>query len=464
MNSMKTETLVLGGGPGGYTAAFRAADLGQKVVIVDERTTLGGVCLNEGCIPSKAYLHVAQVIHEGSQAGSLGVDFGPPKLDLDKIRAHKESVVSGLTKGLAQIAQRRGVTIVRGRGQFSGPHSLTVEGEESWEISFDQAIIASGSRVVRLPLFPFEDERVMDSTDALELPEVPGKLLIVGGGIIGMEMATVYSSLGSEVSVVELTDQIIPPADRDLVKPLLRMYKKRLEKIMVSTKVTAVEALPEGIRVSFEGKKAPEPQIYDRILVGVGRRPNTDDIGLDKLGVETGDRGFIPVDEKRRTSREHIYAIGDVTGQPMLAHKAVHEGKVAAEAISGLPAAFDPLCIPSVAYTDPEIAWTGLTEKQAKAEGIDYEAAVFPWAASGRSLSLGRNEGRTKVLFDRETKKLLGAGIVGTNGGELLGEAVLAVEMGADLADLSLTIHAHPTLSETLGLAAEVGEGTITDL
>ncbi|MDC7221098.1 MAG: dihydrolipoyl dehydrogenase [Spirochaetales bacterium] len=464
MGSLKTEILVLGGGPGGYTAAFRAADLGRQVILVEQRDTLGGVCLNEGCIPSKVYLHVAQVINEGVHGSELGVEFGPPKLDFDKIRAHKENVVSRLTKGLAGMADRRKVRIIRGKGTFSGSHTLTVEGEEPTEITFDRVIIASGSRVVEIPLFPFEDPRVMDSTDALKLEEVPGKLLIVGGGIIGMEMATVYAAFGSEVSVVELTDQIIPSADSDLVRPLMRMYKKRLHKIMVSTKVTGVEALDEGIRVTFEGKKAPEPQVYDRLLVGVGRRPNTDSIGLEKLGLERGEGGFIPVDGARKTSLDHVYAIGDVTGQPMLAHKAVHEGKTAAEAISGLPAVFDPLCIPSVAYTDPEIAWAGLTEKQARAEGISYETGVFPWAASGRSMSIGRNEGRTKVLYDRESKRVLGAGYVGTNAGELLGEAVLAVEMGLDLEDLGRTIHAHPTLSETLGLAAEVAEGTCTDL
>ena len=464
MKDIRTETLVLGGGPGGYTAAFRAADLGQKVVLVDERETLGGVCLNEGCIPSKAYLHVAQVIHEGTHGADLGIDFGPPRLDLEKIRAHKESVVNGLTNGLAMMARKRGVMVVKGRGTFSGSHCLTVKGENEGVITFENGIIASGSRVVRLPLFPFDDPRVMDSADALALEDVPGRLLIVGGGIIGMEMATVYSSFGSEVSVVELTDQIIPPADGDLVKPLVRLYKKRLRDILVDTKVTAVEPLEEGIRVSFEGKKAPEPQVYDKILVGVGRRPNTDNIGLEHLGLEPSERGFLAVDGKRRTGVEHIYAIGDVTGQPMLAHKAVHEGKVAAEAISGLPAAFDPLCIPSVAYTDPEIAWTGLTEKEAARDGTPYETAFFPWAASGRSLSLGRNEGRTKVLYDPDSRRVLGVGIVGTNAGELIGEAVLAIEMGADLADLGLMIHAHPTLSETIGLAAEAGEGTITDL
>jgi len=464
MSEIKAELLVLGGGPGGYTAAFRAADLGRKVVLVDERAILGGVCLNEGCIPSKAYLHVAQVIHEGTHGSDLGVDFGPPKLDLDKIRAHKNSVVGGLTKGLAQMAQRRGVTVVQGRGTFTGAHTLAVEGAESGSVTFEKAIIASGSRVVRLPLFPFDDPRVMDSTDALELEEVPGKLLIVGGGIIGMEMATVYAALGSEVTVVELTDQIIPPADGDLVKPLVRLYKKRLKDILTATAVTAVEALDEGIRVTFEGKKAPEPQIYDRLLVGVGRRPNTDGIGLENLGLEPGERGFLKVDDRRKTAVDHIYAIGDITGQPMLAHKAVHEGKTAAEALSDMPSAFDPLCIPSVAYTDPEIAWAGLTEKEAARDGIAYESAFFPWAASGRSLSLGRNEGRTKVLYEPETKRVLGVGIVGTNAGELIGEAVLAIEMGADLADLGLIIHAHPTLSETIGLAAEAGEGTITDL
>ncbi|MBN2627878.1 MAG: dihydrolipoyl dehydrogenase, partial [Spirochaetales bacterium] len=372
--------------------------------------------------------------------------------------------VGGLTKGLAQMAQRRGVTVVQGRGTFTGAHTLAVEGAESGSVTFEKAIIASGSRVVRLPLFPFDDPRVMDSTDALELEEVPGKLLIVGGGIIGMEMATVYAALGSEVTVVELTDQIIPPADGDLVKPLVRLYKKRLKDILTATAVTAVEALDEGIRVTFEGKKAPEPQIYDRLLVGVGRRPNTDGIGLDNLGLDPGERGFLKVDDRRKTAVDHIYAIGDITGQPMLAHKAVHEGKTAAEALSDMPSAFDPLCIPSVAYTDPEIAWAGLTEKEAARDGIAYESAFFPWAASGRSLSLGRNEGRTKVLYEPETKRVLGVGIVGTNAGELIGEAVLAIEMGADLADLGLIIHAHPTLSETIGLAAEAGEGTITDL
>jgi dihydrolipoamide dehydrogenase len=473
MDKITTETLVLGGGPGGYTAAFRAADLGQQVTLVEERDTLGGVCLNVGCIPSKALLHVAQIINESKEGERFGVTFGEPEFDLEKIRAHRSSVVGGLTKGLEQIAKRRKVQVIRGRGSFTGSHTLEVTAakgdakdtpESSTEITFKNVIIASGSRVVKLPIFPFDDPRVMDSSDALKLEDIPGSLLIVGGGIIGLEMATVYAALGSKVTVVELTDQLIPPADGDLVKPLDRIYKKRLEKILLSTKVTAAEPLKKGIKVTFEGTNAPEPTIYDKLLVSVGRRPNTDNIGLEKLGLETDKRGFISVNGKRQTALDHVYAIGDITGQPMLAHKAVHEGKVAAEVIGGKPALFDPLCIPSVAYTNPEIAWTGLTEKEAESQGIKYEKAEFPWAASGRSLSLGRNEGRTKVLYDGETKRVLGVGIVGTNGGELIGEAVLAIEMGADLQDLGLMIHAHPTLSETIGLAAERGEGTITDL
>jgi len=462
--SITIDTLVLGGGPGGYTAAFRAADLGQSVALVEKRSTLGGVCLNEGCIPSKSLLHLAQIVNEAKEAGKFGISFGEPQLDIDGIRGHKDKVVASLTRGLGMLAKQRKVQVISGTGTFTGPHTLITEGEKETEITFKNAVIASGSRVVQLPAFPFDDPRVMDSADALKLEEIPGSLLIVGGGIIGLEMATVYSAFGSEVTVVELLDQLIPPADADLVKPLERMMKKKVKKIHTAVKVTKVEPQADGLLVSFEGAKAPEPQKFDRILVSVGRRPNTDGIGLDALGITADDRGFLNVNEKRQTALPHIYAIGDITGQPMLAHKAVHEGKVAAEVIAGEPSEFSPACIPSVAYTDPEIAWTGLTEKEAAERGIAYEKGVFPWAASGRSLSNGRNEGTTKVLFDPESKRILGAGITGNNAGELIAEANLAVEMGSDLEDLSLTVHAHPTLAETLALAAEMAEGTITDL
>lgn len=464
IKKIEVETLVLGGGPGGYTAAFRAADLGQSVALIEKREILGGVCLNEGCIPSKSLLHLAQIINEAGEADNFGIKFSKPELDLDGIRGHRDKVVGALTKGLGALAKQRKVQVLTGTGSFNSATSLTVKGEEEFEVSFKQAIIATGSSVLKLPMFPFDDPRVMDSTDALKLDEIPQSLLIVGGGIIGMEMATVYSAFGSEVSVVELMDQIIPPADPDLVKPLARMYKKKLKAIYTSVKVTKVEPGEKGLLVSFEGEGAPEATLYDRILVSIGRKPNTQGIGLENLGISPDERGFITVNTKRETSAANIYAIGDITGQPMLAHKAVHEGRVAAEVISGEPAEFSPACIPSVAYTDPEIAWTGLTEKEAAAQGIAYEKGVFPWAASGRSLSNGRNEGSTKVLYDPETKRILGAGITGNNAGELLAEANLAVEMGADLEDVSLTIHAHPTLSETFGLAAEMAEGTITDL
>ncbi|MDA3959133.1 dihydrolipoyl dehydrogenase [Oceanispirochaeta sp.] len=462
--NIQVDTLILGGGPGGYTAAFRAADLGQSVALVEKRGILGGVCLNEGCIPSKSLLHLAQIINEAGEADQFGISFAKPKLDLNGMRAHKDKVVSTLTKGLGAMAKQRKVQVLNGTGTFLSSTTLGVTGDDEAEVTFKQAIIATGSRVVQLPMFPFDDSRVMDSTDALELKEIPGTLLIVGGGIIGMEMATVYSAFGSEVSVVELMDQIIPPADSDLVKPLARMYKKRLKAIYTSVKVTKVEPRKEGLLVSFEGEGAPGATLYDRILVSIGRRPNSDAIGLEALGITPDERGFIPVNEKRQSSIAHIYAIGDITGQPMLAHKAVHEGKVAAEVIAGEPSEFSPACIPSVAYTDPELAWTGLTEKEAAEKGIAYEKGVFPWAASGRSLSNGRNEGMTKVLYDPETKRILGAGICGNNAGELLAEANLAIEMGSDLGDVSLTIHAHPTLSETFALAAEMAEGTITDL
>jgi len=462
--NIQVDTLVLGGGPGGYTAAFRAADLGQSVALVEKRGILGGVCLNEGCIPSKSYLHLAQIINEAGEADKFGISYKKPELDLNGIRGHKEKVVGSLTKGLTAMAKQRKVQVLYGTGTFTSPTTLKVDGESAGEVSFKQAIIATGSRVVQIPIFPFDDPRVMDSADALEMDEIPETLLIVGGGIIGMEMATVYSAFGSRVSVVEMMDQIIPPADGDLVKPLARMYKKKLEAIYTSVKVSKVEAQKKGLLVTFEGTGAPEPTLYDRILVSIGRRPNTDGIGLEALGITPDQKGFIPVNGKRQTGLSHIYAIGDITGQPMLAHKAIHEGKVAAEVISGEPSEFSPACIPSVAYTDPEIAWTGLTEKEASEKGIPYEKGAFPWTASGRSLSNGRNEGTTKVLYDPETKRILGAGICGNNAGELLAEANLAVEMGADLEDVSLTIHAHPTLSETFALAAEMAEGTITDL
>ena len=462
--TINIDTLVLGGGPGGYTAAFRAADLGQSVALVEKRATLGGVCLNEGCIPSKSLLHLASIVTEAGEAAKFGITYDKPKLDLDGIRGHRDKVVGTLTKGLGALAKQRKVQVVKGSGKFTGPNTLETTGETEAVISFKNAIIASGSRVFQLPMFPFDDPRVMDSADALKLEEIPEKLLIVGGGIIGLEMATIYSAFGSEVTIVELLDQLIPPADADLVKPLARVMGKKVKKIYTSTKVTRVEPRPEGVLVSFEGKKAPENELFDRVLVSIGRKPNTEEIGLDALGLSADERGFIHVNEKRQTGVPHIYAIGDVTGQPMLAHKAVSEGKVAAEVIGGEPSEFSPACIPSVAYTDPEIAWTGLTEKDAEERGIAYEKGVFPWAASGRSLSNGRNEGMTKVLYDPETKRVLGAGITGNNAGELIAEASLAVEMGSDLEDISLTIHAHPTLAETFALAAEMAEGTITDL
>ena len=462
--TIQVDTLILGGGPGGYTAAFRAADLGQSVALVDSREILGGVCLNEGCIPSKALLHLAQIISEASEADRFGIKFGAPELNLDAIRDHKEKVVATLTKGLGGLARKRKVQLFTGKGKFTAPDCLLVKGEEETEIYFTQAIIATGSHAVKLPFLPADDPRIMDAAEALELKEIPSTLLVIGGGIIGMEMATVYSALGSEVTVVELTDQLIPPADPDLVKPLGRMYKKKLKAVHTSVSVSAAEARDEGILVSFEGEKAPEPTLFDRILVSVGRRPNSKEIGLEELGLSPDKDGFIPVNEKRQTEMPQIYAIGDVTGQPMLAHKAVQEGKVAAEVIAGEPSEFSPAAIPSVCYTDPEIAWTGLTEKEAAEKNIPFEKGVFPWTASGRSLSNGRNEGLTKIIYDPESKRILGAGITGTNAGELIAEGNLAVEMGADLEDLSLTIHPHPTLSETLALAAEMAEGTITDL
>ena len=462
---LHAEVVVLGGGPGGYTAAFRAADLGKQVVLIERQPALGGVCLNVGCIPSKALLHVAKVITDAEEAAQHGIRFAKPEIDLAKIRAWKEGVVGKLTGGLAALAKQRKVQIVHGTAKFMTPNSLAVQTEEDERIiTFDNAIIAAGSSVARIPGFPYDDPRLMDSTGALKLQDVPKRMLIIGGGIIGLEMATVYDALGSKISVVELADGLIPGADRDLVRPLAKRIEKRYEAIYLKTKVSKIESKPEGLLVTFEGEQAPQPQLYDRVLLAAGRRPNGREIGADAAGVRVNERGFIPVDKQQRTNLPHIYAIGDITGEPMLAHKATHEGKVAAETIAGLKAGFDALTIPAVAYTDPEIAWMGLTETQAKEKGVAYEKANFPWAASGRALTMGREEGLTKLLYDPQTKRILGAGIVGSNAGELIAQAVLALEMGADMEDIALTIHPHPTLSETQGLAAEIAEGSITDL
>jgi len=457
--------LVLGAGPGGYTAAFRAADLGKQVVMIDSRGPLGGVCLNVGCIPSKALLHAAKVIAETKEMSEFGLSFAAPTIDLDGLRGWKDKVVTRLTGGLTGLAKQRKVSTLVGTGKFTSPNMVEVSGPDgSTTVSFDQCIIAAGSEPVTLPFVPHDDPRVIDSTGALELDGIPERLLILGGGIIGLEMATVYHELGSKVSVVELLDQLIPGADADLVKPLTRWVSKRYENIWVKTKVTNVEAGPDGLTVSFEGAKAPETAVFDKVLVAVGRRPNGKAIGADAAGVAVDERGFISVDKQQRTNVEHIFAIGDVVGQPMLAHKATHEGKVAAEVTAGQNSYFDATVIPSVAYTDPEVAWVGVTENEAKAAGIKYGKAAFPWAASGRSLSLGRDEGLTKVIFDETTERIIGCGIVGPSAGDLIAEAALAIELGADAADIGLTIHPHPTLSETVAMAAEAFEGTITDL
>ena len=459
-----TQLLVLGSGPGGYTAAFRAADLGLQVTLVERWSSLGGVCLNVGCIPSKALLHAAKVIEDAESMSEHGISFGAPALDLEKLRAWKGSVVKKLTGGLRVLAKQRKVDVVQGTGRFVSPNVLEVMGNSGSErIRFDQCIIAAGSEAVRLPGLP-DDKRILDSTDALELPEFSGGLLVIGGGIIGLEMACVYDALGSRVSVVELTPQLMPGCDPDLVRPLERRIRGRYEQILLGTKVTKVEALSEGLRVTFEGEKAPGPTVFERILVAVGRVPNGKAIGADAAGVNVSDRGFIPVDKQMRTNVPHIFAIGDIASMPMLAHKAMHEAKVAAEVAAGEKRAFDVRAIPSVAYTDPEIAWVGLTETEAKAKNIPFKKGSFPWVANGRSLSLGRDEGLTKILFDPETHRVLGGGIVGTNAGELISEIALAVETGCDAADVGLTIHPHPTLSETVAAAADAFEGTLTDL
>lgn len=467
------DMLVLGGGPGGYSAAFRAADLGMKVVLVERYATLGGVCLNVGCIPSKALLHVASVMDEVAHFEALGVSFGKPQVDLDKLRAHKGKVVGKLTGGLAAMAKMRKVTVVRGYGSFLDPFHLSVEETtgsaqektgKTQTIQFKQAIIAAGSQAVRLPFMP-EDPRVVDSTGALGLASVPKRMLVLGGGIIGLEMGTVYSSLGARLDVVEMMDGLMQGADRDLVKVWQKMNAPRFDKIMLKTKTVGAEVTKDGILVRFEGEGAPkEPQLYDLVLQAVGRSPNGRKIGADKAGVAVSDRGFIPVDLQMRTNVPHIFAIGDVVGQPMLAHKAVHEGHVAAEAAAGEKVAFDARVIPSVAYTDPEVAWVGITEDQAKVQGVAIRKGLFPWNASGRAIANGRDEGFTKLLFDATSGRILGGGIVGTHAGDMIGEVALAIEMGADEVDIGKTIHPHPTLGESIGMAAEAAHGTCTDL
>jgi dihydrolipoamide dehydrogenase len=476
-NDVTCELVVLGSGPGGYTAAFRAADLGKKVVLIERYSTLGGVCLNVGCIPSKALLHTAKVITEAEETAHHGVSFGQPNVDLEQLRTWKATdVVGKLTGGLAAMAKQREVTVVQGLGKFTSPHQIAVTGADGkvTKVGFENAIIAAGSQATKFPGAPIDasgktDERIMDSTGALALADIPKRMLVIGGGIIGLEMGTVYDALGSKVSVVEFTDGLIQGCDRDLVRPLQKRMEKRFEAIMLNTKVANIEAKKDGIHVRFEGVNgntdAPKGvEIYDRVLVSIGRRPNGLNIGAENAGVAVDERGFINVDKQMRTNVQHIFAIGDIVGQPMLAHKATHEGKVAAEVIAGHKVEFQALVIPSVAYTDPEIAWAGMTETEAKAKGITIEKASFPWAASGRAISVARTEGITKLIFDKDTHRVIGAGIVGVNAGELLAEAVLAIEMGADAHDLGLSIHAHPTLSETVCFAAEMKEGTITDL
>ena len=462
-HSFDFDLVVLGAGPGGYTAAFRAADLGLKVALLERWPVLGGVCLNVGCIPSKALLHAAQVIDEAEAMAARGVRFGEPEIDAAKLRSWKDRVVGRLTGGLSALAKQRKVTVIHGEARFASAQEVTVDdGGAPRTISFARCVVAAGSESTALPGMP-DDSRIIDSTGALEL-DLPGSLLVVGGGIIGLEMATVYAALGVKVSLVELLDGLIPGCDRDLIRPLQKRISGKYERIMLGTRVTRVDAANEGLRVSFDGANAPDPQVYGKVLVAVGRTPNGRRINAEAAGIKVDERGFIPVDRQMRTNVAHIYAIGDIVGQPMLAHKATHEGKVAAEAAAGLKSFFDARVIPSVAYTDPEIAWVGLTETQARAEGIPYEKGVFPWAASGRALALGREEGQTKILFDPDTRRVIGGGIVGTNAGELIAEIALAIEMNADAADIGLTIHPHPTLSETVAMAAEAFDGTLTDL
>ncbi|MBA8889439.1 dihydrolipoamide dehydrogenase [Dokdonella fugitiva] len=462
---VECQVVVLGSGPGGYTAAFRAADLGQDTVLVERYAALGGVCLNVGCIPSKALLHAARVIDEAAHAADYGVAFGEPKIDLEKLRAYKDKVVAQMVKGLDGMSKQRKVRVVEGTGTFVSPNEIEVATKDGSKlVRFEKAIIAAGSQALKLPGFPWDDPRVMDSTDALLLADIPKKLLVVGGGIIGLEMACVYDALGSEVTVVELMDQLMPGADPDLVRPLQQRLSKRYAGIHLKVKVAKIEAEKKGLKATFEGEKAPEPQLYDRVLVAIGRTPNGAKIGADKAGVVVTDRGFIPVDRRMRTNVPHIFAIGDLVGQPMLAHKATHEGKVAAEVAAGEKSEFVARVIPSVAYTDPEIAWVGLTETEAKKQGIKVGVGKFPHAASGRAVGIGRTEGFTKLLFDEATHRVVGGGIVAPNAGDLIAEIALAIEMGCEAADIGLTVHPHPTLSESVGMAAEVYEGTITDL
>ena len=462
---LHAEVVVLGAGPGGYTAAFRAADLGKKVVLIERHATLGGVCLNVGCIPSKALLHAAKVVTEAEEMSHSGIAFGKPKIDIDKLRGWKDAVVGRLTKGLVGLAKQRKVTTLQGVGKFESPNQIAVETAEGTKrVSFDACIIAAGSRVARIPGFPYDDARLMDSTGALALADIPRRLLVIGGGIIGLEMACVYDALGAKVTVVEMADGLIPGADRDLIRPLAKRIEKRYEAIYLNSKVAKLEPKAEGLLATFEGEVKPQQQMFNRVLMAVGRRPNGADIGAERAGVAVDARGFIRVDKQQRSNVPHIFAIGDVCGEPMLAHKATHEAKVAAETIAGHKVAFDAMTIPSVAYTDPEVAWMGLTETEAKQQGVAYDKASFPWAASGRALSIGREEGMTKLLYDKATKRILGAGIVGVNAGELIAELVLALEMGADMEDISLSIHPHPTLSETPFFAAEMALGSITDL
>jgi dihydrolipoamide dehydrogenase len=459
------DLLVLGAGPGGYTAAFRAADLGLKVALVERYPTLGGVCLNVGCIPSKALLHAAAVIGEARHMSQHGVVFGPPRIELDRLRDWKLEVVGQLTKGLSGMAQQRKVTVIQGTGMFTSPHEVQVSGEGGEQVvSFAQAIIAAGSQAMKLPGLAWEDARLMDSTDALKLDDIPDRLLVIGGGIIGLEMAGVYQALGSKVTVVELTAQLMPGADKDLVRPLQKRITELYEAIYLGTRVTSVHADGESLVAAFEGKGAPESAEFDRVLVSVGRVPNGARIGADAAGVEVNERGYIPVNKQMRSNVAHIFAIGDIVGQPMLAHKASHEGKVAAEVCAGENSAFDARVIPSVAYTDPEVAWVGVTETEAREAGLDIGVGKFPWAASGRALGIGRPEGLTKLLFDKATGRVIAAGIVGPHAGDLIAECALAIEMGCEAADIGLTIHPHPTLSESIGMAAEAFEGTITDL
>jgi len=458
------EVVVLGSGPGGYSAAFRAADLGKKTVLIERYPTLGGVCLNVGCIPSKALLHAAKVISEAREMGEHGIQFGPPSIDAAKLAGWKTSVVGKLTKGLAGLAKQRKVEVIEGVGAFTSPHEIFVDTPNGRKtVSFDQAIIAAGSQAAKIPGFPYDDPRVIDSTGALELDGIPKRLLVVGGGIIGLEMACVYQELGSKITVVEMLDMLMPGADKDIVRPFHKRVEKTYEDIFLKTKVASMTAESDGIHVTFEGDKAPKEATFDKVLVAVGRRPNGDRIGAENAGVHM-DGAFIPVDKQQRTNVGHIFAIGDIVGQPMLAHKAVHEGKVAAEVAAGMNSFFDARVVPSVAYTDPEVAWVGVTEGEAKEQKIKYGKGVIPWAASGRALSMGRDEGITKVIFDEATERVIGAGIVGPHAGDLISEVALAIEMGCDAADIGLTVHPHPTLSETVAFAAEAFEGTITDL